>query len=1274
MTRLATLGVVQAVAAASAVKRGFARAANVTAAWLGGVPLRSTRGTSRAIHGANRHRLLGLVALVGVLAWAAGPAQAVCSTIWIGGVDGNFSTAGNWSTLTVPGSDDDVCITATTTTDPPAVADSYTVTLDGAFSIHSLTLGGSNGSQALVVPAGNLQFSLDTDSAVTAHGILTLGDNGGGYSVLAGAGTLTNSGQLNTLAGLGAYLRVNISNTATGIIDIGTATNVDTGTLTTNEGTFIVEATGSLALSGGSFANNGVLTNNGAFNMSGGTFTQRGAESGNAVLLDSSTLNDDLRAGAGLFNFTTGGTLTGSGMTPGVPAGQVVTVSATNIFLALGVPLTNAGTLTLGDGNSGYSVLQGPGDLVNNGQLNTIAGDGGSSYLRVNIMNAAAAAIDLATTTSQDTATTITNDGTVTIEAAGSLALTNGSSFTNNTAVTNSGAFSVSGGTFTQRGTVSGNAVLFIGSTIDDDLRAGAGLFNLADGCTLTGSGITPGVAAGQVVTVSGANITFALGTNLTNAGTITLQDAIDGGYIVLQGPGDLTNSGQLNTIAGHGGSSYLRGNISNTAGSIDIGAPTYQDAATLTSNNGTVLIEAGGSLALSNGSSFVQGACATFATTIDANTNTFGQLTGGSGPVSLDGTLMITTVGSPAIDSTWPIISDASIAGQFAAVALVGPTNYDVEYASTGVTLVVLQQALHTSTAPTPSSMCGLTPVPTTTPSSTPTATGIAPAPTPTVTTTFSLTQTPANTPTPTPTAPPIITATNTPSSPPTQTQSSTATSPATTTPTSPLEPTATHTNTPSTSPPATDTVTTTATASSTLSPTSAPATPIATNTLQPTPTALPCIGDCTGGGQVTVSDLLTMVDIALGNDAITSCEDGHASLDGQITVDEILKAVNNVHNGCSAGATPTTAASTPFATSTPTATSTSTRTLSPTTAPATPTTTLTLTPSLQTSTPTLTAPPTTPNASLDQAAAVTGRTTIAIDAVTVLSNVIAAVANGVQFGAAADVWGTSDQPWSDAAVTGTGNCPLAGTVTKSGNPVTGETITLTNCTAATSNGSVTFETGSHVTFGLLSGLSMNVTATFKDQNGIVLETATANATGSVSPALGGNCYLMGAGFTLTGTLGTTVPNGPTVSMEFHGTQVAFSNISFNSSCVPTVYDVSLTGQATLQGPSGGAQDVTFAQFGLHLDSTASATIVAVNGGMQSACFGGMATLATQTQLSIPGAGTCPTAGVIIATTVGGQSQITFQSDMSVAIQGSGSATRGAGTCLDSSLLMCVP
>jgi Carboxypeptidase regulatory-like domain len=60
-------------------------------------------------------------------------------------------------------------------------------------------------------------------------------------------------------------------------------------------------------------------------------------------------------------------------------------------------------------------------------------------------------------------------------------------------------------------------------------------------------------------------------------------------------------------------------------------------------------------------------------------------------------------------------------------------------------------------------------------------------------------------------------------------------------------------------------------------------------------------CVGDCNGNGQVTVDEILTMVNIALGNTPVTTCEAGDANHDGQITVDEILTAVNHALNGCS-------------------------------------------------------------------------------------------------------------------------------------------------------------------------------------------------------------------------------------------------------------------------------------------------------------------------------------------------------------------------------------
>lgn len=59
-------------------------------------------------------------------------------------------------------------------------------------------------------------------------------------------------------------------------------------------------------------------------------------------------------------------------------------------------------------------------------------------------------------------------------------------------------------------------------------------------------------------------------------------------------------------------------------------------------------------------------------------------------------------------------------------------------------------------------------------------------------------------------------------------------------------------------------------------------------------------CIGDCDGNSAVTVDEIITMVNIALGNQNVSSCLAGDGNSDGLITVDEIVSAVTNALNGC--------------------------------------------------------------------------------------------------------------------------------------------------------------------------------------------------------------------------------------------------------------------------------------------------------------------------------------------------------------------------------------
>ncbi|GIW45766.1 MAG: hypothetical protein KatS3mg077_3048 [Candidatus Binatia bacterium] len=60
-------------------------------------------------------------------------------------------------------------------------------------------------------------------------------------------------------------------------------------------------------------------------------------------------------------------------------------------------------------------------------------------------------------------------------------------------------------------------------------------------------------------------------------------------------------------------------------------------------------------------------------------------------------------------------------------------------------------------------------------------------------------------------------------------------------------------------------------------------------------------CVGDCNGNGEVTIEELIAMVNIALGSRPVSDCAAGDESRDGEITIEEIVKAVNNALNGCS-------------------------------------------------------------------------------------------------------------------------------------------------------------------------------------------------------------------------------------------------------------------------------------------------------------------------------------------------------------------------------------
>ncbi len=73
--------------------------------------------------------------------------------------------------------------------------------------------------------------------------------------------------------------------------------------------------------------------------------------------------------------------------------------------------------------------------------------------------------------------------------------------------------------------------------------------------------------------------------------------------------------------------------------------------------------------------------------------------------------------------------------------------------------------------------------------------------------------------------------------------------------------------------------------------------------------PVQAQCVGDCSGAGEVSIGNLITGVNIALGSQPVSACE-AFANSDGEVTIGQLIQGVNTALNGCptvSPTATPT-------------------------------------------------------------------------------------------------------------------------------------------------------------------------------------------------------------------------------------------------------------------------------------------------------------------------------------------------------------------------------
>jgi hypothetical protein len=91
------------------------------------------------------------------------------------------------------------------------------------------------------------------------------------------------------------------------------------------------------------------------------------------------------------------------------------------------------------------------------------------------------------------------------------------------------------------------------------------------------------------------------------------------------------------------------------------------------------------------------------------------------------------------------------------------------------------------------------------------------------------------------------------------------------------------------------------------------ATASPLKTPTAPPDPSATPttteatstpvdegCVGDCNGDQFVTVDEIVTGVNVALGTVGVSECLTFDSNMDGLVTVDEIVSALRGALEGC--------------------------------------------------------------------------------------------------------------------------------------------------------------------------------------------------------------------------------------------------------------------------------------------------------------------------------------------------------------------------------------
>jgi hypothetical protein len=597
---------------------------------------------------------------------------------------GSWNTPANWSGAAVPGSSDTVVLGGTN------AGSAYTVTVDSAGSVGTLSLSAANGvtldlkanlvaSTSITIGSGCTINDTGATGTVTLNGgtsgisnsgtiavtagtlsiVGSLTDNSGGAVTVASGTTLTTSGSVTNSSGATITINGTFTETGTSAISNAGTITLSSGTLQdTNAGAAAIGNSGTINSSGTSVLTdgNGGITNTGTIHVTGGTLTVTGAltdNSGGALTIDSGAI------------LTTASALTNNSNATITVSGTLTTASA--LTNNSGATITVGGTLT----ETGTAAISNAGTItLSNGTLQDTHGAG------------------------QGGAAAISNTSTGIINSSGTSALSD-----SNAGISNSGLIHVTGGTLTVTGaltdnsggalTIDSGAVLTMGSALTNN----SGATITVNGALGTSGALTNNL--GGQITLSGT-LTETGTAAISNAGTITLsggtlQDTHGAGAAAISNSGTINSTG-TSTLSDSGGGITNLGTIHVTGGTLtvagaltDSGVITIDSLAALstsgalTNNSGATITINGtlsetGTVAISNAGTISIGSGATLSTAGALTNQSGGQITV-SGTLTESGTAAVTNSSGATITLSGGTLQDTHGAGA-AAISNSGTIN----------------------------------------------------------------------------------------------------------------------------------------------------------------------------------------------------------------------------------------------------------------------------------------------------------------------------------------------------------------------------------------------------------------------------------------------------------------------------------------------------------------------------------------------------------------------------------------------------------------------